>query len=49
MPGMKRPDSKATKIAYAIMGVPANIAFKPNKKQREINERLLFQDTVRVR
>jgi hypothetical protein len=49
MPAMPRPKTKATKIAYKLLGKPANIAFKRNKKQQELNERLIFEDTVRVR
>jgi hypothetical protein len=49
MPAMLRPSKKARKIAYKILGVPANIAYKPNAEQREINRRLIFEETIRVR
>lgn len=40
MPSMKRT-KKGAKVAYKILGVPANIAFKPTKKQKEIDTFLL--------
>jgi hypothetical protein len=49
MPVMPRVPGKATKIAYMILGKPANIVFKPNNDQRAINERLLSEETKRVR
>lgn len=49
MPAMRRINKKAAKIAYQIMGVPANIAFKPTKEQERIEKRLQFEDTVRAR
>ncbi len=48
MPGMPRPSSKATKIAFAILGKPANMQKQPKKKKR-VNQVLLFQETSRVR
>ena len=45
---MPRPDGKAKKIAYAILGKPANQK-KKSKKQKEIDKILLFQETARVR
>ena len=49
MAQMLRPKGKAKKIAYALLGVPANIAAKRNKRQQYINERLLYDETRRVR
>ncbi len=49
MPAMPRPKGKATKIAYAILGKPAPIAFKRTKEQKRVNKILLFQETQRVR
>ena len=49
MPVMIRPEGKAKKIAYAILGTPANFAVKKTKKQEQIDKALLFQETVRVR
>lgn len=49
MPAMPRQKGKAKKIAYNILGIPSNIASKRNKSQRKINERLIFDETSRVR
>lgn len=45
---MKRLDKKSTKIAYKILGKPANMR-KRTKKDQEINRRLEYQETFRVR
>lgn len=49
MPAMRRINKKAEKIAFKIMGKPANIAFKRDKEQQRINKRLIFEETVRAR
>jgi len=49
MPAIPRISGKAKKIAYAILGVPANIQVKRTKQQKRVNERLMFEETVRVR
>lgn len=49
MPGMPRVSKKGNKIAFSILGTPANIAYKPNKKKKEIDARLLASETQRVR
>lgn len=49
MPAMPRMNSKATKIAYAILGKPENLKDKKDKYDRRINRRLLFEETQRVR
>ncbi len=49
MPTMFRPSSKATKIAYKILGIPPNMEYKRTKEQQEINRRLIFEETIRVR
>jgi len=49
MPSMIRPKGKARKIAYSILGVPANIAYKPTESQKKVNETLVFDETIRVR
>jgi hypothetical protein len=51
MPGMPRWDKKSIKIAYKIMGVPANIRSEANKskEQKERDKRLTFEQTARVR
>lgn len=49
MPVMPRMNKKAKKIAYLILGKPANLRFKPNKKQIAIDKRLQWEDTWRAR
>lgn len=50
MPIMLRPKSKATKIAYKILGKPANLKpEKTSKVQQLIRKRLIFEETARVR
>lgn len=49
MPAMPRVPGKATKIAYAILGKPANLRSVPSEKQKWINRRLFFEETQRVR
>lgn len=49
MPAMPRSLSKGTKVAYKVMGIPANIAHKRTKKEKEINKRLMFEETYRSR
>jgi hypothetical protein len=49
MPSMPRIPGKGVRIAFKILGVPANIASKKSKEQREINRRLWFEETSRVR
>lgn len=49
MPTMYRLDSKNTKIAYKILGEPANLAQKKTKAQKEIDRRLIADETVRAR
>lgn len=48
MPAMPRISGKAKKIAYNILGVPANMQ-KVSPKQKKIDKRLLFEETTRVR
>ena len=49
MLSMPRIKGKGTKIAFKILGVPANIADKKSVAQKKINDRLLFEETSRVR
>lgn len=49
MPAMPRMKSKATKIAYAILGVPQNIKSKRTKAQEKINRELIARETRLVR
>jgi hypothetical protein len=47
MPGMPRPNTKATKIAKKIMGTPPNKENILTQHRRYINRRLVFEETVR--
>lgn len=49
MPIMIRPNKKATKIAFKILGVPANLAYKRSPEERKIDKKLLFEATALVR
>lgn len=50
MPTMPRPKGKGRKIAYAILGVPQNmLKTKKTEVEQKINERLIFEETSRVR
>ena len=50
MPSAPRQwDSKATKVAYKILGKPENIAYKPSAKELEIRKKLFYDETMRVR
>lgn len=45
---MVRPDGKAKKIAFKILGKPANMQ-KTSAARKKINKRLLYEDTKRSR
>lgn len=49
MPCMPRIPGKGKKIAYKILGKPANIDYKPSKIESQINKRLTAEESVRVR
>lgn len=49
MPSMIRMPGKGKKIAWKILGVPANISYKPTERERKINHLLKFQETSRMR
>jgi len=49
MPAMPRMTGKARKIAYAILGKPANMTVKRTKAQEKLNRNLIYQETYRVR
>jgi hypothetical protein len=49
MPIMPRLSNKLTKIAYKILGVPANLKGVKNTKKRETDRRLVFEEAFRVR
>jgi hypothetical protein len=45
---MVRPEGKAKKIAFKILGKPANMQ-KTSAARKKINRRLLYEDTKRSR
>lgn len=45
---MIRPKGKAKKIAYAILGKPANMD-KKSQRDKDVDRRLLFYETYKVR
>lgn len=49
MPAVPRRKCKATKIIYKILGVPAPVAAKKTAKQKKVDERLIFEETSRIK
>lgn len=49
MPCMPRQKNAATKIAFSILGTPANLKFKRSKAQEYVNQQLIAQETTRVK
>jgi hypothetical protein len=49
MPAMPRANIKATKIAYQIIGKPANLNFKRPPQLEKVYKQLVYQNTLRVR
>jgi len=49
MPAAPRIKGKATKIVFSILGTPDNLKDKKSARQREIDRRLVFDYTSRVR
>ncbi len=49
MPAAPRVNNKATKIAYDILGKPQNLKPERNETQREIDIRLNYEETRRIR
>ncbi len=49
MPYMPRPDKKAEKIAWKVLGKPENLATKETPRQRMINAKLDYQVIVNGR
>jgi hypothetical protein len=49
MPIMPRIKGKAKKIAYSILGVPANLKRDSNKKSVEVQRTLEYQNTMRIK
>jgi hypothetical protein len=49
MPAAPRMNKKANMICWNLIGKPAPFRFKPNKKEKQIDHRLLFEETTRAR
>lgn len=49
MPGQPRPNKKATKIAFKILGTPPNLKYKPDQARKRVNAKLISEETQRVR
>jgi hypothetical protein len=49
MPAMPRSNKRATKVAFKILGTPANLEFKRSKQQEYVNKMLISQETSRVK
>jgi hypothetical protein len=49
MPAMPRLSGKASKIAYKILGKPFNMQSKKTSRQEQVNKKLIFEETTRVR
>jgi hypothetical protein len=49
MPTAPRPKGKGKKIAYKILGVPANMQKNNEAVPAHVNKRLIFEETQRVR
>lgn len=49
MPTAPRPDEKAAKIVYRILGKPANLQKVKDKKWLELQKQLQWQEASRLR
>lgn len=49
MPAAPRQNKKGTKIAFAILGTPANLKFKRSPQQEWVNKMLLSQESSRIK
>jgi|WetSurMetagenome_2_1015567.scaffolds.fasta_scaffold538189_2 hypothetical protein len=49
MPSMPRSNKKAERIAYDILGVPANIRVIKTKKQKDLDKQIEYQKTDRIK
>lgn len=49
MPAAPRQKTKATKIAFKVLGVPANLRFVRNKTDQKVNRRLNYEESSRVK
>lgn len=46
---MPRPKGVGRSIAYKLLGVPPALAYKPSKKEKEIDKKLTYSETTLVR
>jgi hypothetical protein len=46
---MPRPKGKGKQVFYAVLGKPSNVISKKNKREKQIERRLNFEETIRVR
>lgn len=49
MPAMPRSNKKAQKVAWSIIGVPANIKYSKSPFSKKIRKALDFQYTSRIK
>lgn len=49
MPSAPRPKGKAKEIAEEVMGIPANMMQKRSTKRKKVNDKLVFEETVKSR
>lgn len=49
MPAMRRPSRKAEKIAFAILGTPANLNRKQTKKFNDRDKKITYQESQLLR
>lgn len=49
MPGMPRPQGKPKKIAFNLLGVPANLKKVSSRNRDRAEKILLYDETKRVR
>jgi len=49
MPAAPRMNKKANRICWELIGQPAPFRFRPNKKEKAVDKRLLFEETTRAR
>ena len=49
MPGCPRKKGLPKKIAFSILGTPPNLKDKKTARQKEVDHKLLYENTQRVR
>jgi hypothetical protein len=45
MPSTPRPEGKPKEIAYKILGTPVNMGKKKTKKEKQVNDKLNYEQT----